>query len=305
MEISLADYRRLCDQAAIGATEEQRQRFWDKVEKSETCWLFPDVGSRGYGKFFFCGRTYGAHRISLLWSIGQPAPEKMACHLCRNRNCVKPEHLYFGTAQTNADDRTADGTSLSGEAHPMATITQETADKVRQLILEKGVSSGKIAHKLGVAKHIVKAIVSGKTWNDGSAKVARGLKGIKKHYGLSGHPQSVLNERDVLMIRRELHSGAKLSDCAAKWKVGTSQISHIKTRRSWGHLPDEQQGTVQRKRNRKHLSDAEVAQIKKELRETGGGYGVGARLAREYGTSSTVINYIKQGKTFVHVEAAL
>lgn len=99
-------------------------------------------------------------------------------------------------------------------------------------------------------------------------------------------------------------SGAKIADVASKYGVGKSMVSHIRTRRAWGHLPDEQNGQVKIQKHKKRLTDAEAAQIKKVLRDTGGGYGVGARLAKEFETSPTVINYIKKGKTFAHVEPA-
>lgn len=66
-------------------------RFWDQVEKTDSCWIW--VGRsrtpNGYGKF----DTTSAHRW--LWQEihGTLAADMTLDHLCRVRACVNPEHL--------------------------------------------------------------------------------------------------------------------------------------------------------------------------------------------------------------------
>lgn len=69
--------------------------FWSRVEKTDSCWLWRGwINKEGYGEFqseYLVTRL--AHRISYgLDNLGQ-IPEKPLDHLCRNRNCVRPEHL--------------------------------------------------------------------------------------------------------------------------------------------------------------------------------------------------------------------
>jgi len=70
------------------------ERFWAKVEKTETCWLwtaYQDGG--GYGQFRVNGHGILAHRFAYELLIG-PIPAGLTLdHLCRVRHCVNPAHL--------------------------------------------------------------------------------------------------------------------------------------------------------------------------------------------------------------------
>lgn len=76
------------------------ERFWSKVHKTETCWIWTasTAGPGKYGHFYVSGhgrnrvRVY-AHRWAYIDS-GRIIPEGMELdHLCRNRLCVNPDHL--------------------------------------------------------------------------------------------------------------------------------------------------------------------------------------------------------------------
>lgn len=64
------------------------QRFFDKVEVTETCWLWQGGLNFGYGRFHLFGKTYRAHRWLYEELVG-PVPAGLALdHLCRVHNCV-------------------------------------------------------------------------------------------------------------------------------------------------------------------------------------------------------------------------
>jgi hypothetical protein len=85
-------------------TTEDISRFWLKVNKTETCWLWAgSFGSRNrdYGFFFAGGKSHGAHRVAYELIKGE-IPEGLCIdHLCRNTHCVNPNHLEAVTFSVN------------------------------------------------------------------------------------------------------------------------------------------------------------------------------------------------------------
>jgi hypothetical protein len=74
------------------------ERFWAKVNKTDTCWLWTackDIG--GYGNYY----NQRAHRVAYEVLVG-PIPDGMVLdHLCCVRACVNPEHLRVCTHVEN------------------------------------------------------------------------------------------------------------------------------------------------------------------------------------------------------------
>ena len=70
----------------------------------------------GYGKFYWEGRTMGAHRASFLLAYGQE-PE-VVCHKCGNPSCVRPDHLYAGDVESNVIDILVDRLRRAKEPPP-------------------------------------------------------------------------------------------------------------------------------------------------------------------------------------------
>jgi hypothetical protein len=91
------------------------ERFWEKVEKTETCWNWTASSVRGYGVFRIGGRTSVAHRISYVWAKGEIPEGAQLDHMCHNRSCVNPAHLRFADHILNGQNRsTSNSNSKSG-----------------------------------------------------------------------------------------------------------------------------------------------------------------------------------------------
>lgn len=93
------------------------QRFWAKVNKTDSCWLWTAYRNRkGYGEFGMGGhrgRMYLAHRVSWEMANGTIPDGMYVCHACDVPACVNPSHLWLGTATDNNRDMFAKGRAVS------------------------------------------------------------------------------------------------------------------------------------------------------------------------------------------------
>lgn len=82
------------------------ERFWEKVQKTEGCWLWTGaINTNGYPALTepgHRGRQVRAHRYAYELLVG-PIPEGMQIdHLCEVKRCVNPQHLEPVTAEVNS-----------------------------------------------------------------------------------------------------------------------------------------------------------------------------------------------------------
>jgi len=91
------------------------ERFWAKVNKTETCWLWTgSKTTKGYGHFGIGPKLVAAHRWAYEDANG-PIPEGMQIdHICRVRECVNPEHLRLATNKQNRENTVAFASNASG-----------------------------------------------------------------------------------------------------------------------------------------------------------------------------------------------
>lgn len=85
-------------------------RFDAKVQRGPSCWLWVGhVAAGGYGYFRRRGKIVRAHRHAWESAHGPVPPGLYVCHRCDNRRCVRPDHLFLGTALDNARDMRSKG----------------------------------------------------------------------------------------------------------------------------------------------------------------------------------------------------
>jgi hypothetical protein len=87
------------------------ERFWEKVNKHGPisdyrpnlgpCWVWTGAKVEGYGVIQLNGRPVKAHILSFTWAKGPIEEGRERDHLCRNRACVRPDHLEAVSHWTN------------------------------------------------------------------------------------------------------------------------------------------------------------------------------------------------------------
>lgn len=142
------------------------ERFWTKVQRTETCWLWIRYRNKdGYGRFMFEGRVWNAHRISYRLHYGDIPQGQEVMHVCDNPPCVNPAHLKTGTHRENIRDMLEKkrGRSPVGTQSPNAKITPEAVRQIRTLS-KQGVHQKLIAKRFGITQSTVSKVVLRLAW---------------------------------------------------------------------------------------------------------------------------------------------
>lgn len=149
------------------------ERFWNKVNKTESCWLWTgEISTSGYARFHDnVKRTKVQATRWVFERLFGPVPDDQdICHRCDVRECVNPNHLFLGSRSENMKDAANKGrlpwqkVPPKGVRHPRAKFTDSQVLEVRKLAKD-GISGSSIARLFNVDHSTVNRIIRGDTWD--------------------------------------------------------------------------------------------------------------------------------------------
>jgi hypothetical protein len=147
-------------------------RLWARVEKTPGCWNWTGATTRvggGYGHLGYQGKDLTVHRLSWELVNGPIPPGLFVCHHCDNRLCVKPTHLFLGTAADNIHDAVRKGRMHPGEANGIAKLTWAKVREIRARLTQarpRGIYN-QLGREFGVTGGLIRQVDHGLIWREG------------------------------------------------------------------------------------------------------------------------------------------
>lgn len=140
-------------------------RFWNKVEKTETCWLWRAAKTDfGHGVIGVGKRVERAHRVA--WVLAGNALDRNECvlHKCDVPACVNPAHLFAGSQLDNIRDMDRKGRRRvgAGERHRSNKLKAAWVPMIRAMA--KWSNTERVGGLFRVSGATVRQIVAGKIW---------------------------------------------------------------------------------------------------------------------------------------------
>ena len=147
-------------------TEDVAARFIEKLalHSSDECWEWQACRANGYGQLSVNGEMIRAHRIAWLFWRGEIPYGLCVCHICDNKLCCNPRHLWLGSHAANMRDMVAKGRQAHGETVGGARLT---ADQVREIFKRYkagGITQKALAAEYGVVQSHISYIATRTTW---------------------------------------------------------------------------------------------------------------------------------------------
>lgn len=134
-------------------------------EPNSGCFLWTGaINSGGYGSIHRDGKSTSASRYIYEQTFGTIPDGLHVCHVCDNRLCVNPTHLFLGTAKDNVLDCKKKGrlnrTGPRGERQQCAKLTVQDVLWIRS----RPLSIRKMAKILGISKSTLVEALLGRSW---------------------------------------------------------------------------------------------------------------------------------------------
>lgn len=170
--------------AFYGFSKTIEKRFWNKVKKTESCWIWTAAKLvDGYGQLSRGSQAFDRIYPKMVraniasWIIHKGhIPEGMCvCHNCPggdNPSCVNPDHLWLGTKKDNSQDCSKKNRwgDRKGENSTRHKLTWKQVEEIRAD--NRKTSARKLAIFYGVSRAAIRFVLSGHSWKIISQSIA-------------------------------------------------------------------------------------------------------------------------------------
>ena len=138
-----------------------KKRFLQKVDTGSECWLWKGCKNKqGYGSIRVQRKTQLAHRIAYLLFVGTVPLEMDVLHKCDTPSCVRPDHLFLGTAKDNSRDMIQKGRSVGKFSVEQIQAIRSRYAKTRSWNEWTGIAQEYKVHPVTIRRILLK-----KTWS--------------------------------------------------------------------------------------------------------------------------------------------
>jgi len=155
----------------IEAIEKLPARFLNKVDFTDTCWLWNrSLVNYGYGVYRSGDKMVRPHRFSWEKFNGEILNGLLVCHKCDVRSCVNPNHLFLGTHKDNLQDMYKKGRRKAshGEKHYRSKLKDSQIQEIKELYSRGRTkfNQRELSEIYKIERSVISRIVNGKAYKD-------------------------------------------------------------------------------------------------------------------------------------------